>query len=175
MKLNYGCGEAKLEGFINIDSSELVKPDIICDIKKGNLPFKDEEIELIHCIHNLEHIELPFWPQLFSEFWRVLIPEGKLILAYPEFERCAINFIENSHGRRDWWRATLYGRQLYPGDYHVVPMITSEVIDALHCFGFNNIKAVPEPLEPYNTCLIAFKGQKALSREDVIRKEIFVQ
>ena len=34
MKLNYGCGNMKLEGFINIDIEPSVKPDITCDIRK---------------------------------------------------------------------------------------------------------------------------------------------
>mgnify|MGYP001616855427 CR=1 FL=1 len=57
-KINYGCGESKLEGFINIDCEESIKPDIVCDIRTGPLPFKDNEVSVIYCIHNLEHIEL---------------------------------------------------------------------------------------------------------------------
>src|SRR5438034_3615011 len=167
MKLNYGSGETKLAGFINIDSIESTKPDILADLKKGPLPFKDESAELIHMLHALEHIEQGFWPLIFHEFHRLLIEDGELRLAYPEFEVCARNFIENYKGNRIFWRRTLYGRQLYPGDYHIVPMVTSEVINELTQAGFRDIKSGPEPGEPFNTFLIAHKGQKPMTRADI--------
>lgn len=173
MKLNYGCGEIKLEGFVNLDCEESVKPDIVHDIKKAPLPFLNEEVEIIHCIHNIEHLEHKFWPILLSEFHRVLSPNGELYLAYPEFSVCAMYFLENHRGRKDLWRATLYGRQLYPGDYHVVPMVTSELIQFLQLCGFKDFKHAPEPDEEWNTFLACRKGEVPISKEDILRKEIF--
>ena len=37
MKINYGCGETKLEGFVNIDIEESVEPDLVCDVRKAPL------------------------------------------------------------------------------------------------------------------------------------------
>ncbi len=175
LKLNYGCGETNLEGFVNIDSvkNERVNPDVIADITKGSLPFESEGCELIHCLHNLEHIEQKYWPFVFSEFRRILIPEGELRLAYPEFEICAKYFIENYRGMRTFWRRTLYGRQLYPGDFHVVPMRTVEVVNLLEEAGFHGIKTCPEPEQSYNTFLIAFKTEMPMTKEDILRREIF--
>src|SRR5258708_692377 len=112
-KLNLGSGEFKLEGFINIDFSEQTKPDLVCNFKKDALPFKNDSCDLIHLLHVLEHIEMKFWNNVFNEIRRVLILEGKLILAYPEFEICSRYFIENHKASRDFWQATLYGRQAY--------------------------------------------------------------
>src|SRR2546430_4838430 len=173
IKLNYGCGETKLSGFVNLDSSESTKPDVIADFKKGQLPFENESVELIHMIHSLGHIESNYWPFIFLELYRVLTPEGELRLAYPEFERCANNYIENYLGLREFWKWTLFGRQLYPGDYHVNPMRTSEIIDLLSGVGFHEIKSGPEPEETYNTFLITKKGPKPLLRADILKREIF--
>jgi predicted SAM-dependent methyltransferase len=175
MKLNYGCGETKLKDFINIDVEESVKPDLVLDLKVHPFPYEAETVDLIHCIHNIEHIEQRYWPQIFCEFWRVLKPEGELRLAYPEFEKVAFNFLENTRGQRDFWRATLYGRQLYPGDYHVVPMVTAEVEEYLTSCGFHNIGSAPEPFREYNTFLIANKGPAPMTRENLLVKEIFLQ
>ncbi len=175
LKLNLACGETNLEGFINVDSikNERVNPDVIADIKAGPLPFENESCELIHFIHALEHIEQKFWLFVFSEFRRVLISGGELRLAYPEFEICAKYFIENYRGMRTFWRRTLYGRQLYPGDFHVVPMRTVEVVNCLEEAGFHGIKTTPEPEQSYNTFLIAYKGALPMTREDILKREIF--
>ena len=173
MKLNYGCGETKLKGFVNIDIEKSTKPDLVLDLRKKPFPYKNESVKLIQCIHNIEHIEQRYWNQLFCEFYRVLKPEGMLVLAYPEFEKCAKNFLENHLGQRDFWRATLYGRQLYPGDYHVVPMVTGEVLLLLQECGFHHIKSGPEVGAPYNTFLTATKYKLPMGREEVLKKEIF--
>src|SRR5439155_16402597 len=137
VKINYGAGELNLPGFINIDIevSKEVKPDLIADLRKCPLPFKDDSVECIYMIHAIEHIEIKYWPRFFVEFYRVLLQDGHLVFAYPEFEICAQKFIENHKGMRDFWRAALYGRQLYPGDYHVVPMISSDLAESLKSYG----------------------------------------
>jgi predicted SAM-dependent methyltransferase len=175
MNINYGCGETKLKDFINIDIEESCKPDLVCDLRKEPFPYEPESVDIIQCIHNLEHIEQKYWPQILCEFWRVLKPEGELRLAYPEFEKCSHYFLENHLGLRDFWRNTLYGRQLYPGDYHVVPMVTSEVEDYLETCGFHDIKSCPEPTQDYNTFVLAKKGSPQPTREDILRDEIFIK
>lgn len=172
IRLNIGCGETKLKGFINIDVEKKVKPDLVFNIKKYRLPFKDGSITQINCIHNIEHIEFKFWDYILNEFYRVLKLNGRLILAYPEFERVAENFIKNANGMKDFWRATLYGRQLYRGDYHVTPVVTKDLIQQLFKIGFDEIKHSPEADEPYNTFLMA-KKRKILTKEQVYKKEIF--
>ncbi len=172
-KINYGCGEAKLEGFINIDIEESTKPDLVCDLRTANFPFEKDSISTIHCIHNLEHVEQKYWDKILFEFHRVLSPDGELVLAYPEFEICAKHFIDNYRGMRNFWRWTLYGRQLYPGDFHVVPMRTEEVVQYLQGAGFTNIRYGVEGTEEYNTVVIAEKGEKPMVREELMRKEVF--
>jgi len=173
LKLNFGSGENYLPGYTNIDLEEKNKPDLVLDIRKSPLPYDNESVELINMFHCLEHIELPYWPGIFLEFHRVLILEGELRLAYPEFETCAKYFIENFHGERDFFRWTLYGMQRWPGDYHVVPMVTGDVVNALFRYGFHEVKSGPEPTEPYNTFLTARKTILPKTREDILREQIF--
>lgn len=173
IKINIGCGENKIRGFVNVDIEKSVKPDIIHDIKSGPMPFNDGVASQINCIHNLEHIELKYWSNLFKEFHRVLAPGGQLWLAYPEFEKCAKGFLENYQGRREFFRHTLYGLQRYAGDYHVTPMVTREIIQYLQQNGFDNIKHTPEPEESWNTFLIAERVEMPKTREEVVCEEIF--
>jgi predicted SAM-dependent methyltransferase len=174
-KLNYGCGETKLPDCINVDvdAKGTVKPDVVCDIRKGNLPFEKDHFSTVYAMHVIEHIEQKYWPALFDEFRRVLEPEGKLILAYPEFEICAKYFIENYMGARDYWRMTLFGRQSWPGDYHVVPMRTPEVINYLRSYGFVDIKHTSEHEEGWSTFIACSKGINPPTRVELYKKEVF--
>lgn len=173
-KLNYGCGEATLEGYINVDTekNKQVTPDVIADIKKSNLPFENEHFDEVVFMHCIEHIEKFWWPKFFEEFRRVLKKDGRLIMGYPEFEVCAKYFIENHKGGRDFWRKTLYGRQQWPGDYHVVPMRTEEVVVILSHYGFYDIKYGPEAEDEWNTFLVCKRGEMTLSIKELYRKEI---
>lgn len=172
MKLNYGCGETKLEGFINIDLEPTTKPDLICDLRKEGLPYEKNSVETIYCIHNIEHIEYHFWPHVLYEFHRVLKPQGELVLMYPEWETCAKYFLENHLGMRDFWRKTLYGRQDYPGDYHVTPVMSGNLSEHLSRSGFVDVRYKPETGDTFNTVLQCKKGFVP-NKEDLLRHEIY--
>ena len=68
MKLHLGCGNEKLEGYVNCDFSKEVKPDKIINLEK-KLPFKDNSVDEIIINHTLEHINN--FIQLMEEFYRI--------------------------------------------------------------------------------------------------------
>ena len=172
MKINIGSGENKLKGYTNIDIEESTKPDLVCDFRKEPLPFKDEEVEEVTMFHCIEHIEFHHWHAILYEIRRVLKFGGRFMLAYPEFEKCVTNFLENKNGLKDFWRMTLYGRQQYPGDYHVTPVVTGDLMKILIDLGFDKIRAAPEHDQDFNTFLTCVKDHM-ITREDLFRKEVF--
>jgi predicted SAM-dependent methyltransferase len=175
LKLNIGCGETKIEGFVNVDCTEnvIVKPDLVHDIRHKPLPYEDGVIDEIWMIHALEHIEFFHWETIFREFARLLKPNGVLLLSYPEFERCAKGFIENTNNQRHFYRHTLYGRQLYPSDYHLVPMHSPEIKDMLETYKFYRVVFREEgPAQSCNTTLVARRNPNHITREEIITKEL---
>lgn len=56
MKLHLGCGNRKLKGYINLDSSKEVKPDKVWNLEKTPLPFNENAFEEIIAEHVFEHI-----------------------------------------------------------------------------------------------------------------------
>ncbi len=56
MKLNLGCATDKRKGYVNLDISPLVKPDIVWDLEKTPLPFKENSVSEVLAYHVLEHI-----------------------------------------------------------------------------------------------------------------------
>ena len=171
IKLNLGCGNNKIEGYLNVDSYVESKADMIVDIRKG-LPWADNSVEEILFFHAIEHIEEKFHQALLDEFWRVLIPEGLILISYPEFEKCAQNYIENYRGMREFWKNTIYGLQRYPGDYHVALMNSDVLSEKLLETGFINIEWKAEQFEPYNSIMKAQKGPAYRSYEQLLEKII---
>jgi len=168
IKLNIGCGNNRIEGYINIDSADDTNPDVVVDIRQG-LPYPDNSAEEILFFHAIEHIEEKFHERILEEFWRVLRPEGLLLISYPEFEKCAQNYIENYRGMREFWKNTIYGLQRYPGDYHVALMNSDVLGEKLLETGFINIEWKAESLEPYNSIMKAEKGPAYRTYEQLLR------
>lgn len=80
-KLHLGCGKDKLPGFVNIDSSEEVGPDMLLDLDKDALPFPDNSVDEIKVDHLLEHLHnvIP----LLNECNRVLTRNGVINISVP--------------------------------------------------------------------------------------------
>lgn len=173
MRFNIGCGKSKWKDFVNIDCNVSVNPDIALDIKRQPLPCFDGEADEIWMFHTLEHIEKALWPKIFIEFNRALKIDGILNLAYPEFSICANNWIRNYRANRQFWEATLYGRQLYKGDYHVAIVDSEELTIMLREHGFGNIRTAPEP-EPneFYSVLSCKKAINTVNRETLMNREI---
>lgn len=173
MKFNIGCGAEKWKDFVNIDIEKSVKPDVRLDIRVHPLPCDSGEASEIWMFHTLEHITKDKWNRIFVEFNRALKNDGVLNLAYPEFTKCVDRWIKNKNGDRDYWEATLYGRQLYPGDFHVAICDTNEIVNKLEDCGFGNIRHAPEakPNE-YYTVLTCRRVNDIVSRESLMVSEV---
>jgi hypothetical protein len=72
---------------VTLDINPDHKPDVVWDLTQMPLPFQDSEFTEIHAYEVLEHIGSQgdyktFFAQ-FSEFWRILKPEGVLVGTCP--------------------------------------------------------------------------------------------
>jgi hypothetical protein len=172
LKLNLGAGSNKIKGYVNVDIEPSCKPDLICNFANEPLPYKDSTVDEILLFHCIEHIRKIFHPPLIMEFWRVLKPEAALLISYPEFEQCFMNWKNNYQGQRNFWEATMFGRQAFPSDFHVCAMHTPDFERLLIQNGFTNVVASPEPRQPHNTVISCQKGKKPVGYEDVLKKDM---
>ena len=154
MKLNLGCGLNKLEGYINIDIDEKLNPDVVHDFKTS-LPYPAASVDKVVMFHTIEHIEKKFHRGILINIRRVLKEDGELIISYPEFGKVAQYWLDNHKGLREFWEATIYGRQASPSDYHVSAMDSKEFKHLVITSGFQVTKCVPEPDQDFNTVLKA--------------------
>lgn len=85
LRLNLGCGDKILPGFVNVDvvaARAGKSPDVICDLHQLH-PFQDNSVDEVMAIHVVEH----FWrweiEDILREWLRVLKPGGRMILECP--------------------------------------------------------------------------------------------
>ena len=63
LKLDIGCGRMPRDGHIGIDITQVIdgkgnkKVDVVMDICKEKLPYKDSTVESIACYNTLEHLD----------------------------------------------------------------------------------------------------------------------
>jgi SAM-dependent methyltransferase len=115
MKLNLGCGEFKKEGYLNLDISSAVRPDLIHNLNVFPYPFHDGQFDLVEADHVLEHLENPFL--VMKELHRVSKNKASVIVRVPHFSR---GFTHPQHKRGFDITFPLYFQPSFKGGYQEV-------------------------------------------------------
>lgn len=170
VRINLGCGDKIIEGYINVDVVESragKKPDIICDLHKLDI-FENNFADEVMAIHVIEH----FWQweinDILLEWKRILKNNGKLILECPNLITAAHEFIKNpdlnalggKEGQRSMW--VFYGDPAWKDPYmiHRWGYTPKSLAFALHKAGFKEIKQEPAQFklkEPRDMRITALK------------------
>lgn len=97
-ELLIGCGKTrdkrlwmkdndKFKNLITLDIDPKCNPDVVWDLRDFPLPFGDNEFDEIHAYEVLEHTgqqgDYKLFFNQFSEFWRVLKPNGIFVATVP--------------------------------------------------------------------------------------------
>ena len=113
LRLNLGCGDKILPGYVNVDVVEAragARPDVICDLH-DLAPFDDASADEILSVHVVEH----FWrweiADVLREWIRVLKPGGRMVIECPNIQSACATFLENPEraaradqdGQRTMW------------------------------------------------------------------------
>ena len=87
LKLDFGCGKSKREGFKGVDCIAFPGVDFVVDLRKP-WPWPDSSVAEAHCSHTLEHFDPWDRVHFLNELWRVLVPGGKCQVIVPHWCSC---------------------------------------------------------------------------------------
>jgi predicted SAM-dependent methyltransferase len=104
MKLHLGCGNRKINGFVNVDIQPDPAVDVIADITK--LPFEKNSANLVYSCCVIEHLglndKLSFfrhisWKDALRHWHDVLKPGGEIYISTSNFEAVCEEYLKNKN------------------------------------------------------------------------------
>jgi teichuronic acid biosynthesis glycosyltransferase TuaG len=140
LKLNLGCGDEVLQGWVNIDAYN-DKADVKADVKA--LPYATDSVDLMLASHVLEHFTFQNGFNVLKEWYRALKPGGKVIIETPDLLATCDEFVKAD----EQWRIRLYGHffawpDLSPGQVHYFLYTETQLRWTLEQCGFRNIARI---------------------------------
>ncbi|MFO7167188.1 MAG: hypothetical protein DIU80_004085 [Chloroflexota bacterium] len=143
VRVNLGCGEKPLPGYINIDVREVPEVvDVVADVRK--LPFEPGSLAEIASAHLIEHFREHQMRAIILPYWRSLLTEdGVLRVICPNWAAMLKRFHDGRMTLADFKLLT-FGGQDYEGDDHFA-MYTPETLSALlQEAGFSRVEVLEE-------------------------------
>ena len=136
LRLHLGCGGNHIDGYVNIDWRKTAATDLVCDIRK--LPYPNNSVEVIETYHVIEHLQIHDLPKVLKEWYKVIVPGGKLIIECPDFDENVRDYLKGNNP--DIQLLYIFGRQRFPGDIHYFGYNFERLKDMLEKCGFTDIK-----------------------------------
>ena len=85
LRLNLGCGNRKMDGFVNVDCVEVCQPDLVVNLEKTPWPWPDNSVDEIKLIHVLEHLgqQTDVFLAIIKEMYRVCRDAARIEIIVP--------------------------------------------------------------------------------------------
>jgi len=149
-KLNLGCFNKKLPGFINIDIRPDCNPDLV-DNAFILSKIQDNSIDLIYASHMLEHLTYVETKTALETWFKKLTKGGILRLAVPDLEKACSLFLLTKD--KNLVKSMFWGSQRHEFDMHKNGWSFEDIKKELIDVGFSNICLWDwQTTEPHNYC-----------------------
>ena len=161
MKLHLGCGKLKLPDFINIDIIS-DKADIKLDLTDLSI-INSNVVEEIYICHTLEHITRNNVIDLLLSWNRILVDNGILRIAVPDFEKIVKVYFQNKNMSE--LIGLLNGGQKDKYDIHGLTFDFITLKELLESCGFANITRYNaedflDDLDDFSKCYLPHMDKK---------------
>jgi hypothetical protein len=145
VKLNLGCGNERIPGYINCD---LYEPTADAQFDAKLIPLPDNSVDEIRAYHLIEHFTFHTAFDVLKEWKRVLKPNGKLVLETPDFYQSCKRFVWACEENNNDEQIRLYSHffawpDLSPGQVHYFLYTENQLLWTLKQCGYTSFRRVP--------------------------------
>lgn len=137
MKLNLGCGKNIKSGYVNLDIALLTGVNVVCDLNRGWLPFKESKFDEVYIRHVLEHLE--GFSTVIEDIVRTLKPGGLLKVEAPHCSSPSA-FSDPTHRRFFSYNTFRYFTEGYVFNFYSKARV--EIIRARLVFGTGRLEVI---------------------------------
>lgn len=135
--LNVGCGHDIRQNAINVDLYD-ARADVKADAK--HLPMcADDSVDVVIASQILEHFTFADGKAALAEWFRVLRPGGELIVAVPDMDAIANDWMRLPEELKVALMYFFYGAQNGPGQVHMSGYTPYSLTKAMNRAGFEVI------------------------------------
>jgi len=138
MKLHLGCGDKKIDGFLNVDIINNSNVDLVDDVTQLK-SIKNESVDLIYACHVLEHFKRNEYLTVLKRWTELLKPNGVLRLSVPDLEKVIKLYNSGKYNLRQLL-GLLYGGQTYLYNFHYMGFDFITLKEDLEKLNYFNIK-----------------------------------
>ena len=150
MKINLGCGGVHKKNYLNIDAYDSTIADK--KMEATDLQIKDSVAEKIEMFQVIEHLGIARSIYCLSECFRVLKPNGQLILETPDLRKSFKKYVEGEREDRKNILPWIFGVDI-PGYQHRFCFPSDLLKEILEQIGFENIKIEKIEIDKYQPTL----------------------
>ena len=134
LKLLLGCGDIKIDGYINIDWRRTRATDLVCDITK--LPYPNGSVERIEIYHVIEHLSVRVFEKALGHWHAILVEGGRLVIECPDFDATLREYLDGKEERIH----NIFGLHRFDGDAHHFGYSLGRLKKILEAAGFRSIE-----------------------------------
>lgn len=145
INLHLGCGEKKIDGFINVDALPTSAADLVCGIQELKNYFESNSVDYIYACHVLEHFSRHEYFSILQDLYQILKPQGMIRISVPDLEALMEYYVATKNLNEV--RGTIFGGQRNSLDFHCWGWDFESLKNDLTAIGFTNIQRY----DPFNT------------------------